>query len=319
MANRIFVSAVVVFWLSSMAWLVRERILPSFYSGQPPIVQAYEEGEAVAWEVSWRGEVVGEAASLRLSGVGGSTDLYNRVVLKEFPVMELAPAWIRMAVGDLGKMTFDVKTRIEFDPLGNFASFNSRVSLNDLASVLRISGRIEESFLKLKVRTNDFSHTKQIYLPNREVLNEVLFPDAKLPYMHVGRRWQEQVYSPFSSPAYPVELVQVEVVSIETLEHQGEIRRVMRVVYQTKERSGVPVHAKNQGVSWVDPKSGDVLRREVYFGGSKLRFERLPKEVALEAGLKLFEDQLLLAESPEEIGTSEEVGAIVQPGTSTKP
>jgi len=292
MANRVFVSAVVVFWLSSMTWLVTERILPSFFSGQPPILQAYVDGEAVAWEVYWRGQVVGEAASIRLSGVGGSTDLYNRVVLKEFPVMELAPAWIRMTVGNLGKMSFDVKTRIEFDPLGKFASFNSRISLNDIASVLRISGRLEESYLKLKVHSSDFSHSTRIFLPNSKALSEVLFPDAKMPYMHIGRSWQERVYSPFSSPANPVELVQVEVVSVETLEHRGEVRRVMRVVYQSMEGSGVPVHARNQGISWVDPKSGEVLRREIFLGGSKLRFERLSKEAALEAGLKLFEDQL---------------------------
>ena len=292
MANRAFVSAVVILWLSSMTWLVTERILPSFFGGQPPIVQAYEDGEAVAWQVQWRGKVVGEAASVRLSGVGGSTDLYNRVVLEDFPVMELAPSWIRAAVGNLGSMTFDVKTRVEFDPLGKFSSFNSRISLNDMPSLLKMSGRMEESNLKLKVTSNEFSHTTKIYLPNSEILSEALFPDAKLPDMRLGRSWQEKVYSPFSSPADPVELVQVEVKAIEAIEHNGKVERVMRVEYSSVVGSGVPAQARTQGISWVEPESGDVLRRDVFLGESKLRFERMPKEQAAKAGLKLFEDQL---------------------------
>ncbi len=295
MANRIFVSTIVVLWLSSMTWLVTDRILPSFFGGQPPIAQAYQDGEAIAWEVQWKGKVVGQAASVRLSGVGGTTDLFNRVVLEEFPVMELAPSWIRATVGNLGDMTFDVLTRVEFDPLGKFSSFNSRISLNDMPSILKMSGRIEKSYLKLKVRSNEFSHTTKIYLPNSEALSEALFPDAKLPYMHVGRNWQEKVYSPFRSPSDPVELVQVEVMQIETIEHLEEARRVMRVEYRSVAGSGIPEQARIQGIAWVDPQSGDVLRRDVFLGSSKLRFERLSKEAAEEAGLMLFEDQLLLA------------------------
>ncbi len=293
MANRVFVFAVVVLWLSSMTWLVTDRILPSFFGGgQPPIVQAYTDGEAVAWQVLWKGEIVGEAASVRLDGVGGSTDLFNRVILKKFPVMELAPSWIRATVGNLGSMTFDVLTRVEFDPLGKFSSFNSRISLNNMPSVLRMSGRIEESQLKLKVSSSDFSHTKQIYLPNSEALSEALFPEARLPYMRLGRSWQEKVYSPFSSPTDPVEIVQVQVKSVESIMHHGESRRVMRVEYASLAGSGIPAQARIQGISWVDSGSGDVLRRDVFLGDSKLRFERLPKEAAVVAGLKLFENQL---------------------------
>ena len=295
MANRIFISAVVVFWLSSMTWLVTDRILPSFYGGQPPTMRTYEDGKPVAWEVLWKGKTVGEAASLRLSGVAGTTDLFNRVVLDEFPVMQLAPSWIRATVGNLGKMTFDVLTRVEFDPLGTFSSFNSRISLDAMPSILKMSGRVEESFLKLNVQSGDIRHSTKIFLPNSEALSETLFPNAKLPYMHVGRHWQEKVYSPFRSPSDPVELVQVEVKVIETIQHRGKSRRVMRVEYRSLAGSGIPEQARIQGISWVEPKSGDVLRRDVFLGDSKLRFERLPKEAAVATGLKLFADQLRTA------------------------
>ena len=306
MANRVFVCAVVLLWLSSMTWLVTERILPSFFGGQPPIVQAYENGEAVAWEVHWKGKRVGHAASVRLDGVGGATDLFNRVVLEDFPVMQLAPSWIRAAVGNLGSMTLDVMTRVEFDAIGHFSSFNSRISLNEMPSILRMSGRIEESYLQLKVRSSDFTHTTQIFLPNSEVLSEVLFPDARLPFMRIGRTWQEKVYSPFSSPADPVELVQVRVESVESIEQRGQAHRVLRVTYKSLASTGISATARTQGISWVDPETGDVLRRDVYLGELKLRFERLPKEEATAAGLELLEDQLKTGLHADEIDSEPE-------------
>lgn len=291
MANRIFVLAVVVLWLSSMTWLVSERILPSFFDGEPPLAEAYETGQAVAWGVEWQGRPVGYAASVRLSGVGGSTDLHNRVVLQDIPLMDLAPAWMRSAIGDLGDITFDARTRIEFDSLGNFSAFESRISINDLPSVLNISGRVEDSFLNLHVRSGDISYSTPIYLPDSKALNEVLFPDAKLPQMYVGRCWREEIYSPFHSPGNPVEAVQAKVVSVEAIRYGGELRRALRIEYRTMAGSGVPQDAGLQAESWVED-SGNVLRRDVYLGSSKLRFTRLEKTEARAVGRLLLEDLL---------------------------
>lgn len=291
MANRIFVLAVVVLWLCSMSWLVTERILPSFIEGEPPIAEAYETGQAVAWRVEWGGKPVGHAASVRLSGVGGATDLHNRVVLTDIPLMELAPTWMRSAIGDLGDITFDARTRIEFDALGSFSAFESRISINDLPSVLNISGRVEKSFLELHVRSGDVSYDTPVYLPDSKALNEVLFPDARLPQMYVGRSWREEIYSPFHSPGNPVEVVQAEVVSTEAIQYGDESRRTLRIEYRAMVGSGVPEEARLQAESWVEP-SGNVLRRVVYLGGSKLRFDRLKKEEATTVGGKLLEDLL---------------------------
>ncbi len=135
MANRVFVSAVVLLWLCSMGWLFTERILPSLVDGQPPAFETFQSGEAVAWSVEWDGKRVGEAASLRLPGTDGSVELHNRITLRNMPIAELAPAWMRMAIPNLGEMSMDVVSRIEFDPLGKFSAFNSKVSLNSMPSV----------------------------------------------------------------------------------------------------------------------------------------------------------------------------------------
>jgi hypothetical protein len=295
MANRIFVSAVVILWLCSMTWLFTDRILPTFQGGQPPSLETFKNGQAVAWEVEWGGEKVGSAASVRVPGAGGSVELHNRIALENMPIIDLAPAWMRMAVPSLGDMSFDVISSIEFDSLGNFSSFNSRVILNDMPSVLKLSGRVKDSYLRLNVISGQLPYEVVVYLPDSKSLNEALFPGGELHYMYVGRQWQEEVYSPFRATGDPIELVHAEVVSEETLEYCGETRRVLRVEYHGMIGSGISDKARLQAISWVEP-TGDVLRRDVFLGSSKLRFNRLSNNEANKIGEQLFKDIVSLDE-----------------------
>lgn len=295
MANRIFVSAVVILWLCSMTWLFTDRILPTFQGGQPPSLETFKDGQAVAWQVEWGGDNVGSAASVRIPGAAGSMELHNRISLENMPIIDLAPAWMRMAVPTLGDMSFDVISRIEFDSLSNFSSFSSRVILNDMPSVLRLSGRVKDSYLRLNVVSGQLPYEVVVYLPDSKSLNEALFPGGELPYMYVGRQWQEEVYSPFRATGDPIELVHAEVVAEESLEYCGETRRVLRVEYHGMIGSGISDKARLQAVSWVEP-TGAVLRRDVYLGSSKLRFNRLPDDAANKIGKELFDEVLDLEE-----------------------
>ncbi len=292
MGNRLFISAVLLLWCSSMTWLVVDKILPSFFGGKPPATSGLETGKAVAWRVKWAGRPVGWAASLRMHGTSNTTELRNRVILQDVPLSDLAPTWMRTVVGSFGNMKFDTQTLIELDSLGNFASFGSRVAVNDVPSVFRISGRMKDSQLVFKVRSGSLTYTTQAYIPNQAALSEALFPDARLPYMYVGRHWQKEVFSPFRSPGAPVELVEAEVVAIESLQYGDETIRVMRIDYRSLPGPGIPEDNRLQAVTWVEPKMGMVLRQDVYIANSKLRFERLPEEVASQIGLEFFPNEL---------------------------
>lgn len=288
-ANRLFVLAVVVLWLASMSWLINDRILPSLFEGEPPIERSYENGQAVAWHVQWEGRVVGEAASVRLAGAGGSTELHNRVRLTEIPLMNLAPTWMRATIGSFGDISFDAKTRIEFDALGNFSAFDSRININDLPSVLKMTGRVEDSNLELRVRSGEMSYTTSIYLPESQSMNEILFPSASLPEMYVGRTWREEVYSPFHSPGDPVEVLIAEVVSKDQIYLGEELKDAFRIEYRSMNVSGIAHEARLQAECWVEP-SGRVLRRDVFLGGSKLRFVRLENEIATDVSKVLLDE-----------------------------
>lgn len=289
MANRLFVLAVVALWVASMSWLITDRIVPSLFEGEPPIEDTYEKGQAVAWSVAWDGKEVGRAASVRLPGTGGTMDLHNRVKLKNIPLMDLAPTWMRTAIGNFGDISFDAATRIEFDALGNFSAFESRVKVNDLPSVLKMSGRVEDSYLNLRVRSGEMSYKTSVYLPESDSMNEILFPVASLPEMYVGRTWREEVYNPFNTPGEPVDLLHAEVIEKTPIVYAGELQEVFLVEYRSMNVSGIAQEAQLQAECWVSP-SGRVLRRDVHFGKSSLRFERLADDEAEDTGAELLDD-----------------------------
>jgi hypothetical protein len=137
------------------------------------------------------------------------------------------------------------------------------------------------------VKFNGVEYSPQVPVPNQGALSESLFPDAKLPYMYVGRKWHEEIYSPFRTPSDPVDTVEVEVTGVETLDRDGVRERVMRVEFRGSEETGVPEDARLQAVAWVRAEDGLVLRQDVFISGSSLRFDRLSDERAAEVGREL--------------------------------
>ncbi len=287
MANRMFVAAVFSLWLGSMSWLFVDRVLPSFNEGEPPKALGHEPGKAVGWLVQWKGRDVGQAVSIRAEGVGGTSEIHNRVRLEDIPLMDLAPAWMRHAVGDFGRLEFDASTRVEFDSLGTFSAFESKIRVNDIPSVLQMSGRVKEGSLRLKVRSGEAMYSPRVQLTNQAALSEALFPDPLLKNLRVGRTWREEVYSPFRPPTNPTEIVEAKVIGKESIEINGERVRVMCVEYLTASASGVSHASRRQAKSWVD-MDGVVVQRDVYLGRSKLRFVRLPDETSAALSDELF-------------------------------
>jgi hypothetical protein len=290
MANRAFVFAVVVLWLGSMSWLMIDKILPSLHEGEPPLAAGFEPGVPVAWKVSWGDRAVGYAASMRTPGVLGTTNLENRVILEDVPLLDLVPALMRRVVGDIGSMKFDAKTTLEFDSLDNFSKFDSYVEINEVSSVLELHGKVNGAFLDMNVKFGDVRYEPKVPIANQAALSEALFPDAKLPYLYVGRRWSEEIYNPFHAPSAPIETVDVEVTGIETLSMDGENHRVMRVEFSGPPAPGVPEDARLQAIAWVRQSDGVVLRQDVLISTSRLRFDRLPEEEAVKQGNKLLMD-----------------------------
>ena len=206
MGNRIFVGVVVVLWAGTMSWLMVARILPPFFHGDPPTHGALIRGEPTCWEIVYGDKPVGHAVSQAVPGASGTTEIHSRVLLEGIEVKELAPQWMSGLVRVLGEVSLDTRSTFALDSLGNLSSFNTKVRLNDLPIVMRVQGKVVDAELKLKIQSGDVTHEVSYPVPAYSGLTNELIPDPKLLQVYVGRKWQQEVYSPFRPPGNSLEI-----------------------------------------------------------------------------------------------------------------
>ena len=141
MANRIFVIAVIVLWLGSMSWLMVDKVLPSYYGRRAAAGRGVRAQRSRGVEASLgRAATSATRRAFARRASQNTTNLENRVVLDDVPLLDLVPALMRQVVGDIGRMKLDADTRLEFDSLDNFSAFKSTVSINDITRLLQLNG-----------------------------------------------------------------------------------------------------------------------------------------------------------------------------------
>ena len=282
MGNRIFVGVVVVLWAGTMSWLMVARILPPFFQGEPPAHGSLLRDEPVCWEVEYSGTPVGYAVSQAVPGALGTTEIHSRVLLERIAIRELAPQWMSSLVHGLGKISLDTRTCMVLDSLGNLSSFDTKVKLNDMPLVMKVQGRVEGPELRIKVQSGEISHEVSYPVPSQSLFANELIPQPKLLQVYVGRKWQQEVFSPFRPPNSSMEIMQAEVVEEGLLEQHGESRHTRRIEFRSLSAAGVAADNTLRAVVWV-AEDGTVLRQDIYLMNAKLRFERCvePEMLAL--------------------------------------
>ncbi len=288
MGNRIFVGVVVVLWAGTMSWLMVARILPPFFHGDPPNHGALTHSEPTCWEIIYGGEPVGHAVSQAVPGASGTTEIHSRVLLEGIEVKKLAPQWMGGLVGALGEISLDTRSAFALDSLGNLSSFTTKVRLNDLPIVMRVRGKVVGAELKLNIQSGDVTHEVIYPAPAYSGLTNELIPDPKLLQVYVGRKWQQEVYSPFRPPGNSLEILQAEVVEERSIDHRGERVRARKIEYRSLSAAGVSADNTLQAVVWV-ADDGMVLRQDVYLMDAKLRFERCTEPRMLQMAERLLD------------------------------
>jgi hypothetical protein len=288
MGNRIFVGLVVMLWAGAMSWLMVARILPPFFHGEPPGHGMLIRDEPVCWQIEYDGRPVGHAVSQAIPGALGTTEIHSRVLLEGIDLGKLAPQWMNTLVRGLGEISLDTRTSLTLDSLGNLSSFDTRVWLNDLPLVMKVVGRIDGAELVLKLQTGEVTHESRYPVPARALLASELIPEPKLLQAYVGRKWQQEVYSPFRPPSSSMEIMQAEVVEESWIEHRGERVRARKIEYRTLPPAGVPSSNTLRSVVWVDDE-GTVLRQDMRLVDAKLRFERCTEPPMLKLAEKLLD------------------------------
>jgi len=291
MGNRIFVAVVLLLWASTMSWLVVEKILPPFFSGDPPAHGTLVEQEPVCWQIECGGERVGYAVSQAVPGALTTTEIHGRVLLEDIPLREMAPQWMSSIVDDLRLIRLDCRSRLALDSFGNMSNFETRVQINDLPLVIKAIGHVEGPELRMTFFSGGVSHEASFPLPNPKLLDGELVPQPKLLQVYVGRKWQVEMFSLFRPPNDALNLLQAEVVAEEPIIQRGEKVRAKRIEFRELSAAGVAAERSLRAKVWV-ADNGTVLRQDVYLMNSKdtmLRFERRTDPQAIEMASDLLD------------------------------
>ena len=307
MGHRLFNAVVVVFWLSTMSWLVVVKVLPPLQIGEPPNYRSVyasapnDYPESVCWEMLWNDQPMGWAKTDIWRSYSGVTEVISLVHFDRVPIDELAPAWmrpvLRSAVEPIGTLAMDANSRLEIDPLGRLSGIYSRVRARGYPAEIVIRGKVEGSMLKGTVRSGLLNQPFERYLPPDALMGDELSPQGRMPGLRIGQEWTVPVYSPlrFSDNRNPIEILHAKVEGKELVAQGEESILALVVVYRTDSGSILGGAQTPRGKMWV-ADDGTVVKQTARMFGSNLTFMRADSERTKEilASAKQLADKLEL-------------------------
>jgi hypothetical protein len=285
MGNRIFVAAVVLLWTGTMSWLMVARILPPFFQGEPPSSGSLIESEPNYWQIELRGQRVGYAVSQAVPGAFGTTEVHSRVTLEGIELRKLWPFQIGSLIHGPNTIRLDARTRLTLDSLGSLCMFDTKIQLRDVPLEMLVRGRVEGADLKVTLQSGETTHELRFPMPRGALLANDLFPEARLLDLKMGRRWQQEIFSPFKAA---MDIVQAEVVAEGLIDHREGPQNAKRVEYRSLTSSGVSADNTLRSAIWV-ADDGRVLRQDLHLMSVTLRFERRSEPRMIEHARKMLD------------------------------
>jgi len=273
---------VVVLWVATMTWLVKEKVLPPLLVGEPPdsqsILAAREVEPLVGWEACCSGEPIGWAISLTRSLPGESAEIRSRVHFERLPVGRLAPGWLRAILATLpaapARIQADAQSRILMDAQGQLTRLESSVWFEPLREEVSMRGKVEGAHLVVAVRSGGLTYRTKVAIDPEALHGEALSPQTQLPGLHEGQTWTIDVCSPLGYPNSAVETLQARVVGQVRLHWHGRMQHVWLVEYHGNPGSRLSSAGEPRGRLWVR-HDGAVLIQEVTLFSSKMKFIRM--------------------------------------------
>lgn len=300
MHSRWFSLTVVLLWLTTMTWLVTQKVMPALLIGEPPsssdILEAQEEEPIVGWNVAWDDRQLGWALSQTLKLPHGLTEVNSLIHFDELPIGEMTPNWLRGVLGPLGnrdaRFRMDTRSTLVFDALGHLSRFESAVQFEPLVDAMKLRGSIDGSTLALTVRVGDFAYDKEVPLPNSAALGDAFSPQSKLPGLRAGQKWTVEVYSPLLPPNAPMNILEAKVERREPIRWDDQLIDAWLVVYRKDQGARASRSSDSEGKMWVHP-NGTVLKQEVKLLNASLTLVRLSQEAAETLMIEVENDPVL--------------------------
>jgi hypothetical protein len=300
MYSRWFNLAVVLFWLTTMTWLVKDKILPSLVVGEPPTYRTVIAGplaKQVRWAIRLNDQPVGWTQSKMRVLDNGVTEIRSQVRLDRLPLSEITPGWmgslLRLIAGGQDwtrlKLRVEADSSFEIDPLGRPIGFHTKALLGERGTwpdrpvpegqtppgLLRVTlqGVVDGHQLKLTVRSGNLVHNARVFLPPDALMSDALSPQSRLPDLRVGQSWTMPIYSPLRPPTEPMEVLRAAVERRESILWHGQMVSTWLVVFSSDPGGELTGNLAPRAKAWV-ADDGDVLKQELVLLSARLVFER---------------------------------------------
>jgi hypothetical protein len=287
--GRGYLIAVVVFWLATMGWLVKEKIAPTLLIGTPPrysdIVDGYRRERVVGWNIQWKDRNIGWAVT-RTEILGDDlTEVKNIIQFRELPIQEIFPLIWQVLASDspVPRLRLRLETTLLFDPLKRLSSFQTRLKTPESKEpFVVVRGNIDKGKLQVSVQSGTFVYDTELPFQSNTLLTDSFSPQATLPNLRDGQKWTVEVYSPFQIPqqtvsSRPLEVIHAEVQGRDVIFWQQKPHLCWVVVYKNDPAESLNSQGGPRGRVWVD-ETGLVLKQEAKVGGGKIVLIRLDEK-----------------------------------------
>jgi hypothetical protein len=275
MSRHWFVIAVTGMWITSMSWLVWEKILPVMLAGPPPSnLTAYgqatkfdEPPQPIGWEIQWNNTPVGWAVSTAQVNEEGYTQFQSHAHLKEIPVDQLIPRFLMGIWGSATKrhfrINFEAESRITIDPQGRLSRLVFLVSSPDYpGDPIRVDGMVDGQNFKISFQTGSRLNIAEFKIPLDSLVGNDFSPVVNLPNLYEGQTWNVPMPSPLRmNSSVSIEVMQAKVERRETIVHQGIEVPCWLVLYRSDSGARSAVSRKPSSKLWVK-LDGEVLQQE---------------------------------------------------------
>ena len=274
MSNRLQIGAVMTLWVATMAWMVNERVLPTFLYGDPPQSGIAFQTQPVAWDIEIDGKHSGEAVLQTLDIGYGIRETHCLIELESLPKPKSLPSYFLPVTSALETLAPTIRTRMTFNAVGQMLHFKSWFWLDMTQQPMTITGKVQDNKLKLHIQTGIFGNQIEYDWPAQGFRVDELTPESRMLMLYVGRKWRREIFSPLSPIQQPMEILEAEVTEQVRVDHHGSVVEAKIVEYRSVGQAGVSEEDRLRSKMWV-AKDGRVLKQQSELLGSELTLCRL--------------------------------------------
>lgn len=297
MEHRFIRIGILVFWLSSMTWLVTTKILPLFDANSTPdqrvfIPESSQRVQKAHWKIRWNDRPMGWAQMTTTRQKTGFGHTESVVRFEDLPADEL----LQELFGKMGpvlrlleldqlhvELTLEISSQMEFDPFGTLERFRSSVALDSFGELFRLKGQVKDTTLRLDViagnnlttdeqQPGDSLFQKEFELPPDAFVADALTPQSRLADLQVGQTWRFRAYRAFP-PQSPFRIVVATVDRVEMMAWEDIVEPVSVVSFADGGGSGLTAASEPFSQLWVRD-DGTVLRQQMQLGNVQVDFVR---------------------------------------------